>query len=315
VSKSERIRLIQAVRAALEPLSLDDEDLILRTFGIGSRPTEGWGEVPSLTAWLSEFASDDQLIEVADHLRLPHDAVAAQDVAARAPANLRLFASHLSDHRAFVGQVAAHLRALRIELFVAHDSIPMDAPWEADIADSLSNCEAAVAFIHPGFHASHYCMQEIGWLLGRGIPLARLLLGEAPRGLLGSLQGRSLAGRPADEIATAILEWCGQQPGLAQALVESLSQAFEDSPNFRRTDRIWSQLKLAESPSALQLERILRGAESNDQVFGTGVGGYAGPAYRTVVAQRVEDWDSSGAFASRISALRSAPVGQPIPVQ
>ncbi|MHB0927381.1 MAG: hypothetical protein ACYC3W_00420 [Candidatus Nanopelagicales bacterium] len=312
MGRSERIVIIQALREALGLMRREDEDLIFQTFGIGSRPTSGWGEIPSITAWLSEYASDEQLLEVADHLRLPYDQVPVSVGSTEQATTLQLFASHLSLHRSLVGQVAALLSAMRIDLFVAHDSIPMDAAWEADIAKSLGTCHGAVAFIHEGFHNSHYCMQEIGWLLGRGIPVARLLLGDTPRGLLAALQGRSLVDRPPDEVATAIMEWCGQQQAFSHAYTESLSLALEESPGFKRTDRVWAHLKSVSNPSADQLERILRAAESNDQVYGTGVGGYAGPPYRSVIAQRVEEWDASGVFAARIAALRSAPPGQPI---
>jgi len=294
------------VRDALAALTKDDENLILRTFEIGSRPDgSGWGETPTLSMWLSEYANNEQLIEVAEHLRLPSLSVATSPTVLGVPGPLQLFASHLSSQRGFVGNVATYLRGLNIELFAAHDSIPMDAPWEADIVDALKGSHGGVAFIHADFHDSYYCMQEIGWMLGRDLPVARLLLGESPKGLLGGLQGRSLVNRQTEEVATAILDWVAKQPTLELHFAESLSCALESSPNFNRTDRIWNYLKAIRFPTGVQLERIVRAAEANDQVFSTGVGGFGGPQYRTVISQKVEEWDKSAEFSVRIATIRS----------
>ena len=141
-------------------------------------------------------------------------------------------------------------------------------------------------------------------MLGRGIPVARLMLGESPRALLGDLQGKDLTGRGADVAGDAILDWATDKPSLAGHLAASLSVALQHSFNYKNTDEIWERLRQLDSVTPEQLRRIIFAAEYNQQVFGTGIGGYAGTRYRQAIASQATAWDNEGRFADRITQLR-----------
>lgn len=314
MDKGERVRAIRRVRAALESLDPDEQDLLLDTFEIGSIPHDSpWNE-PSMTRWLSQNASDEQLLALAQHLEVLEDSQVPTTDASGAdePEALYIFASHLSEHRAFLGEVATDLARYGIRLFVAHDSIPMDAPWEKEIVDALNECHAGAAFIHPGLHGSYYCMQELGWMLGRGIPIARLMFDESPRGLLGAHQGRPLLGRSASEVASAIVDWATDHPGLHPHLAASLTAALENSPSYRVTDRIWARLRDLQALTEEQVLRVVRAAELNPQVYGTGVGNYSGPSYRHVIGAQVQTWSADPDLKQRAERLRTDRKGWPI---
>jgi len=237
LDKVERIRLIQRLRDALGEVPPDDQDLILDTYGIGTVPEDDFGNGPTVTAWLRQ--SDDQdLIALAQHFEMLDNTVeyVADQSAAGEPAPLFIFATHLSKHRAFLGEVATGLAQFGVTLFVAHDSIPVDAPWEKEIVDALNRCHAGAAFIHPGLYDSYYCMQEAGWMLGRGIPIARLMFGDTPKGLLGEKQGMQLDGRPAMEVAAAIMDWSLTHSVLVSQVAASLTTALGDSESYATTE-------------------------------------------------------------------------------
>lgn len=84
---------------------------------------------------------------------------------------LFVFASHISAHKALVGEVAVALAVYGVYLFVANESIAVDAAWHEEIEKRLDRADAGVAFIHDGFQRSAWCDQEIGWLLGRHVPV------------------------------------------------------------------------------------------------------------------------------------------------
>jgi TIR domain len=96
---------------------------------------------------------------------------------------LFVFGSHLSEHKAFVGEVGRELAKFGIHLFVAHDTIEHDKLWQDEIEAGLDRADAAVVFIHPGLKNSAWCDQEIGWLQGRKVPVMALRFsGETPYG-------------------------------------------------------------------------------------------------------------------------------------
>lgn len=310
MDRGQRIRVIQRVRDSLGEMPKEDEDLVLETFGVGARPEDDWGNGPTLTSWLSEQADDNELEALAQHLEVLDNRsslVAVTTAIDSAPEVLHLFGSHLSAHRALLGEVETELKKYGVRLFVAHDSIPMDAPWEREIVDALNQCHGGVVFVHPGIHASFYCMQEVGWMLGRGIPVARLMFGESPKGLLGALQGRPVHGLSASEIAAAIMDWAVVHETLRQNLAESLTKALDASHAFSVTDMVWERLRQVDTLSATQLRRVLHAVETNSQVFGANVGGWRGVAYRHAIADRAEQWDDSGSLKDRIGVLRATP--------
>ena len=257
------------------------------------------------SAWLRQ--SDDQdLIALAQHFEMLDNTVeyVADQSAAGEPAPLFIFATHLSKHRAFLGEVATGLAQFGVTLFVAHDSIPVDAPWEKEIVDALNRCHAGAAFIHPGLYDSYYCMQEAGWMLGRGIPIARLMFGDTPKGLLGEKQGMQLDGRPAMEVAAAIMDWSLTHSVLVSQVAASLTTALGDSESYATTDSIWDRLKEVQTLSDEQLRRVVHAAEANGQVFGANVGGWSGRSYRKVIGERVAEWGVQDALADRGMRLR-----------
>ncbi len=221
------------------------------------------------------------------------------------PEPLFIFATHLSAHRRLLGEVKEELGRYGIRVFVAHDTIEMDAPWQKEIVDALNGCHSGAAFIHPDLHGSYYCMQEIGWMLGRGIPIARLMFGEAPKGLLGEIQGKELQNRPVNEIAATIMDWAPAHPSLVPNLAASLSDALDQSPSFKHTDLIWSRLTTIDVLSTEQIRRVVHAGETNGQVFRAGVGGYRGDAYRTVVGIRALEWGAEGELAKRAAVLKA----------
>lgn len=306
-----RVKLIQSVREELQPLSLEDEALVLEEFGIGARPLgrTGFDVEPTLTAWLQQ-ADEARVVALARHLgviRAATEASVEDDVRALPddePAPLFMFASHISRERRFVGDVETALRSYGVELFVAHDSIPMDAEWQPEIAEALSRCHAGVAFIHSGFSLSAYCQQEVGWLLGRGVPLARLMSGEAPAALLSQRQGKPIDALGAEEVAAEIITFARERDELRSHLITSLSNALVGSSTYNMTDRIWKSLPDSHGLTEKQAETILLAAEVNSQVYGAGVGGWGGRRYRNAIADLVEDHCRQESLTERIARLR-----------
>lgn len=305
VEKSSRIRLIQQIRDGLSELPREDVDLVLQEYGFGVAPDD-----EPLSLMLQRVGDDQSLLALGRHLAVP----AAEDVTAglpvtgtsrgSEPGRLFLFASHLSTERRFVGEVSSALNEYGITMFVAHDSIAIDAVWEPEIADALRQCHGAVAFIHQGLHSSYYCMQEVGWLLGRGVPIARLIFDEDPKGLLGSKQGIRARAMSAQEVAVKLLNYVTGKPELEAVLVTSLTHAMRESTAFRITDSVWLRLRTHSELTLQQATTLLEAAEEQSQVYRAKCGGPGGRPYRSEIADFLDAQPSAVALASRIALIR-----------
>jgi hypothetical protein len=218
-------------------------------------------------------ARDEQLIDMAELLGLDVPAVstppAAVSTTVRSEQPLFIFASHLSAERRFVGAIREELERFGITLFVAHDSIPDDATWQHEIEKALDAADAGLVFLHSGFKQSDWCPQEVGWLLGRHVPVMPLNFGVTPYGPLGKLQAGPERSTVPQLIVEKVLDRLIKQESLRGGLVASLVKAMQQSGSFNRTDRIWKYLRELEC-DANQSAGLLDAAKTNDQVYRAG---------------------------------------------
>ena len=125
---------------------------------------------------------------------------------------IRVFVSHLSPHRDFAGSVSRELGKLSVHGFVAHDEIEITQEWEAALREALRTAHALVGLVHPGFGASPWAQQELGWALGRGIPVLMFRLGEDPGGFQGRIQAATVQLDDTVAVASAIFRWLASCP-------------------------------------------------------------------------------------------------------
>jgi hypothetical protein len=112
------------------------------------------------------------------------------------PGYCRLFISHLAKHREEAGRLQESLREDGICSFVAHNDIEPTLEWQAEIEKALATCDAMVALLREGFHASKWTDQEIGYAMGRDRQVIAVKLGEDPYGFIGRFQAISGSGGP-----------------------------------------------------------------------------------------------------------------------
>lgn len=131
----------------------------------------------------------------------------------------RLFLSHLSEAKREVATVAAELKPFGVSSFVAHEQIKPTVRWISEIEAALMSTDALAALLTKGFHGSDWTDQEIGYALGRGVPVVSVALECQPLGFVGSFQ--SLNCKWADA-PSAILSILVNQPGFIKHYAEAL---------------------------------------------------------------------------------------------
>ena len=122
------------------------------------------------------------------------------------PDHFGLFLSHLATYKKFASELQQVLEQYGIVAFVAHKDIDPTAEWQNEIELALSTCDALVALLHPGFHESKWTDQEIGFVMGRPMPVFSIFLGETPYGFIGKTQAFNGAGKTPIALAREIFD-------------------------------------------------------------------------------------------------------------
>lgn len=158
---------------------------------------------------------------------------------------IRVFLSHIGAEKAFVSDVRDALVARGLDGFVAHEDIEPTDDWQNAIEAALKECDALVAFLHPGFHESNWTDQEVGFVLARGVPVVPVRLGNDPYGFIGRYQ--AIAGNDSPEaLAQKIVEVLttndvapGTSAGAPDWWREAGAPSFRLSPLSARAEPPW----------------------------------------------------------------------------
>ena len=182
---------------------------------------------------------------------------------------LRLFISHLADHKALAHLLAEALEPFGVSAFVAHDTIKPMKEWQKEILNGLMTMEVMVVLLTEGSDKSFWMNQEIGFALGRGIPIICVKVGgHDPKGFIGSKQALKTS---TDDIASeapklfrALIEEIGQEERHKEILIE----AFVSSQNYFDTmDNLKRLAQVVDSLDDADLSRIKTGYAQNDQLY------------------------------------------------
>jgi len=106
-------------------------------------------------------------------------------------AKYRVFISHLTKFKKEAEALREQLEVFGIASFVAHTSIRPTKKWQDEIEFALSSMDILVALMTKDFHKSKWTDQEIGFALGRQIPIISIGLGADPYGFIGKFQAVS----------------------------------------------------------------------------------------------------------------------------
>lgn len=179
---------------------------------------------------------------------------------------VRVFLSHSAIYKQFAGEVAQHLREVGVYGFVAHDTMTISLPWQEQIEDALRTAEALVALIHPEFNDSPWCQQEVGWALGRGIPVLCIRIGRDPQGFASRTQWPSGYDQKPDDVARTINGWLNAQPSLSDRITGGLIKALDEAGDYYAAEAAAKALDAVGTLTPEQWEAVDEIVRTNDQV-------------------------------------------------
>jgi len=268
LSPSQRIGLIKEIADRLAPESWAIIDLTLKQFGLPW--TDEWSGSDSHRYVLKmiEKASDEALLDLAQHLGFSLEVSSTSHIepAFWRKGMFRLFISHLAVHRKWAAELQEALLRYGISGFVAHNDIEPTSEWQNQIETALSTCDALVALLHSKFHESKWTDQEIGFAMGRGVPVCSVRFGEAPYGFIGRFQAFKGDGSEPWELAEGIFEAYRKNKQTKRKMSEVLVSLFEESGSFAEAKASIGYLEELDIWEPSFITRIQAAAEGNMQI-------------------------------------------------
>lgn len=172
----------------------------------------------------------------------------------------RLFLSHKSKDKKNVGMLKDELRKYGVFSFVAHANIEPMQTWQNEIERALESMGGLVALMTKDFHDSDWTDQEIGFALGRGVPIIAVNLGRNPYGFIGSVQAlKTKWDNAAEEIVKLLIR--------KRQMFDAYVQAVRDCPNFETANKLAKILPARKRLDEEQVQALVDAYNSSSQVY------------------------------------------------
>ncbi len=267
LTPSQRITLMTEISTRLSTAKWHLVDVTLTQFKL---PTsyEWQGDQDAYIVAMIKEAPDNILVELGQHLGFQIEEVANSsiDPSFWRTRMFRLFLSHLSTEKELAAALQGELLGFGISAFVAHNDIEPTLEWQIQIETALSTADSLVALLHPEFHESRWTDQEIGFAMGRGLPVFAVRFGQDPYGFIGRFQAFSGQGKPASIVARELFDSYRTNKQTRRRMTEALVCLFEDSNSFADARARIGYLEELEFGDAGLASRIEAVVATNSQI-------------------------------------------------
>lgn len=174
----------------------------------------------------------------------------------------RLFLSHKAEDKKNVGALKAKLRRYGVSAFVAHEDIKPTEKWQREIERALKTMDAFAALMTKDFHNSLWTDQEIGFALGRRVPIIAVNLGLNPYGFIGSMQAlKSDWDGAAQEIVKLLVK--------NEVMFDAYVQALVDCPGWIEGNHLAEILPALHDLDEDQVQALVDAYNGNGEVHGS----------------------------------------------
>jgi hypothetical protein len=288
--RAELVELLDHAHAHFDPMNYDNWNGGTTTWALRlevptvlfasmhARLGEVEKELADKLGYLDRLYSNDPLGEVTI-TPLTSAEISLGQMTATADADVRrlwadgyfqLFLSHVSLNKVKVSQLKAALLDRGISAFVAHEDIEPILEWQDEISLALQSMHALAALMTPDFHASNWTDQEIGWALGRGMPVIPIQLGTVPYGFVGKIQAIRGSLDEIDSLASSITQALLRNGQAHMHMRRAIVEAFEKSSSFAASKTLKDIITTVDDFTDDEKHRLRAACKSNTQVSGSG---------------------------------------------
>lgn len=270
LTASKRIELLKEISNRLQEEEWPLIDVTLTQFGLPTSETWQQNKL-SYVLEMCKGGTDSVLIELAQHTGYLFEETpkVGIDPPFWRKRMFRLFISHLSENKLFAEELQESLLQYGISGFVAHNDIEPTLEWQSQIETALATADSLVALLHEDFHKSNWTDQEIGFAMGRGLPVFAVRLGQDPYGFIGRFQAFTGGAKSVSDIAYELFESYRKNKQTQRRMGEVLVSLFEESWSFAVAKSRIEYLEQLELWDASFIPRIEAAVEINSQISGS----------------------------------------------
>lgn len=184
------------------------------------------------------------------------------------------FLSYSHKDKRLAGNIKAKLKQYGFDCFLAHEDIAPSVEWQEEILRQLQGCDALIAVLTSAFDNSDWTHQEIGIAFGRG-PIMPIMVPvkvtRMPVGFLSRFQAITVDPEELDDTCLQIAKIVASKSDrLGVEIRAALISALEDAGSFDRAGSIASRLRDIDGLTPDEMNRLLKIATGNDQVYASG---------------------------------------------
>lgn len=234
LSASKRISLLKEISTRLQVEEWSLIDLTLSQFGLPT--TDSWqNNKNDYVIQMAKGGKDSVLVELAQHIGFLIEEVPKPgiDPPFWRKRMFRVFVTHLAAEKMLAAQLQEALLEYGISGFVAHNDIEPTLEWQTQIETPLATADSLVALLHPAFHLSDWTDQEIGFAMGRGLPVFAVSYGKDLYGFVARFQAFVGGGKTPEELARELFDAYRKNKQSQKRMGEVLLNLFEDSNSFQ----------------------------------------------------------------------------------
>lgn len=258
----ERVDAIRQVVDYFAELDWADARLIATEFGTDD-PATRVGHRREIFLEILRDAPDATLMALLSYVRGETEPVPPGGLVPWRDGSFRLFISHTTAHREWVGRFKTSLANFCIDGFVAHVDIEPTSEWMQTIEGALSTCDALVAVLTDDFHESKWTDQEVGYAIARHVLIVPIAQGLMPYGLMSRYQAIT----DAVDAEPGVLSYRLMRLLLSRDLTEdkmsdALVYGLEHSDSFNETRRLMNAVEQIAWWTPQRLRRLERALDN-----------------------------------------------------
>jgi hypothetical protein len=182
---------------------------------------------------------------------------------------METFISYASDIKRTAGRIKEYLDQYGFNCFLAHEDIPPQTEWPAEILNALEECDLFLPLLTPGFIASFYCQQETGFAYCRDVEILPVYVSKAPMGMIANIQAVRFNRKKFELSCWKIVKHVTKKGSLSGPVLDALIKEFGESGSYddacERAGKILNEFDFTQR----QVKTIRRYIKKNDQIHGT----------------------------------------------
>lgn len=179
---------------------------------------------------------------------------------------IRIFLSYSNKDRNLSGELKEKLENHGLEAFLAHEDIEPSKEWEEEIIRNLKECDVFIPIVSENFKESKWTDQESGFAFAEDKFIIPIDIGLVPYGFIGRYQALKFNG-DINHACNEIIDIIIKSP-IYGKVKDFFIKRFVESKHFSEANDRAEALKVIESFTEDQINRIIRGYVNNFEIRG-----------------------------------------------